>query len=307
MPGYRGTVELNTQDKLRLDRYAARLGILSRSQLKARAAKALVNGKPVKLSCALKTGDLLELHWNDDVLHDLVPEDIPLDVLYEDNRVIVVNKVQGMVVHPAAGNWSGTLAHALLGRVAAVWPSASDRMRPFIVHRLDKDTSGVMIAAWDSEALSFLQAQFKARTVCKSYIALTRGAPREDEGRIAAALVRDPCNRKRFTVSETRGRAALTRFRVKQRWTLNDGSVYALIVLRPATGRTHQLRVHLRYIGCPILGDPVYNTHDKRFPSATLALHARRLTLVLPGSTAMRSFTAPVPRRFREFGLIGHE
>jgi 23S rRNA pseudouridine1911/1915/1917 synthase len=286
---------------MRLDRYIAARGSLSRSQLKARDARALVNGAPAKWSLALKDGDTLDVFWEDAPPMSLIAEDLPLEVIYEDRRVIVVNKARGMVVHPGAGNWSGTLVNALLGRQAARGAAAEDwaGARPFIAHRLDKDTSGALIAAWDSEALAFLQEQFKARTVKKRYIALTRGAPPEERGRISARIARSSRERTRFTVSRTRGKSALTRYRVKERYVLPGGAEYALLFLYPATGRTHQLRVHLRSLGCPIVGDPLYGTRDRHFPGASLALHARSLSLVLPGEDAPSVFLAPLPSPLR--------
>jgi 23S rRNA pseudouridine1911/1915/1917 synthase len=287
---------------MRLDRYIAAESALSRSQLRARQARALVNGAPAKWSLALKDGDTLDVFWDDSPPTTLIAENIPLQVIYEDSQVIVVNKAQGMVVHPGAGNWSGTLVNALLGRqaarggaAAADWAGA----RPFIAHRLDKDTSGVLIAAWDSGTLAFLQEQFKARTVKKRYIALIRGAPRRECGRISGRIARSPRDRTRFTVSRTRGKPALTRYRVKERFVLPGGAEYALLFLYPATGRTHQLRVHLRSLGFPIVGDPLYGTRDRHFPGASLALHARRLSLLLPGSDTPPVFLAPLPPPFR--------
>ena len=287
---------------MRLDRYIGAQGELSRSQLKARRAAARVNGVPVKWSFTLKDGDTIEVFWEDSPPTTLIAENIPLDVLYEDERVIVVNKAQGMVVHPGAGNRSGTLVNALLGRQAARGVEAAAEwaaVRPFVAHRLDKDTSGALIAAWDSGALAFLQEQFKARTVKKRYIALTRGAPRKERGRISGRIARSVRDRKRFTVSKTRGKAAFTRYRVKERFILPDGAEYALLFLHPATGRTHQLRVHLRARGYPIIGDPLYGLRDRHFPDASLALHARRLSLVLPGREAPSLFLAPLPAPFR--------
>jgi 23S rRNA pseudouridine1911/1915/1917 synthase len=309
MPGYSGAVE-GGFDGRRLDRYVAEeLKLLTRSQLKTKLLGAKLNGKPVKLSRVVKPGDLLELAWADPEPLTLTPEDLPLDILYEDDRVVVLDKAQGMVVHPGAGNHHGTLANALLhrrlarsglpagGSVPGAFPgSVSRAFRPGIVHRLDKDTSGVMIASYDDEALAFLSDQFKARSVKKTYAAIVRFAPRQEAGLIATRIVRDSRDRKRFSVSEDRGKAALTRYRVIRSW-----GAYSLLALRPRTGRTHQLRVHLRHLGCPILGDGVYGVPDRRFPKATLMLHARTLAITLPGQDAPSLFKAPLPARFRDF------
>ena len=149
--------------------------------------------------------------------------------------------------------------------------------RPGIVHRLDKDTSGVIIAAWDEEALAFLSAQFKARKVRKSYAALVRGCPRDAVGCIDKRIVRSSRNRKTFTVSDDKGRASLTYYRLVRNYVN-----YSLLLLRPKTGRTHQIRVHLKHLGTPVLGDPIYGSADRSFPNITLMLHAKRLSLYIP-------------------------
>jgi 23S rRNA pseudouridine1911/1915/1917 synthase len=302
MPGYSGAVEDGFHG-FRLDRYVAEgLKLLTRSQLKTKLLGAKLNGKPVKLSRLVKTGDRLELDWADPEPLALLPEDIPLDILYEDDRVVVLNKAQGMVVHPGAGNHSGTLANALLyrrlnrGRPPEAGISVPGACRPGIVHRLDKDTSGVIIASYDDAALAFLADQFKARTVKKTYAAIVRGAPREKTGLVKTRIIRDSRDRKRFVVSTDRGKNALTRYRV-----IRSRGAYSLLVLRPRTGRTHQLRVHLRHLGCPILGDGVYGLPDKQFPKATLMLHARTLAITLPGRDAPSLFKAPLPARFRDW------
>jgi 23S rRNA pseudouridine1911/1915/1917 synthase len=285
---------------LRLDRYVAEYtGLLTRSQIKSRRLSARLNGKEVKISRQVRKGDLLELFWLESPPTDLVPEDIPLDILYEDDRVVVVNKVPGMVVHPGAGNPGGTLANALLFRRRQRLGSGEESprdgtgFRPGIVHRLDKDTSGVIIAAYDDEALSFLADQFKNRRVKKRYAALVRGTPPEGRGTVETLLCRDSRDRKKFTVSRERGKAALTRYRVIHSW-----GAYSLLLLAPKTGRTHQIRVHMRYLGHPLLGDPLYGSLDPRFPGAGLMLHAKSLTLVLPGRGDAETFRTPLPPRF---------
>jgi 23S rRNA pseudouridine1911/1915/1917 synthase len=308
MGGYTGAVEGNFPGELRLDRYAAEhLKILSRSQLKTKILDIKVNGKAVKLSRAVKAGDILELSWDDGPPLYLIPEDLPLDILYEDDHAVVINKAQGMVVHPGAGNRTGTLANALLWRrlrrggspesVLSVADYTGAAFRPGIVHRLDKDTSGVIIAAYDEKTLAFLSGQFKNRTAKKIYGAIVLGRPRETEGIIEARIARDSRNRKCFTVTAdpVRGRSALTRYRVIRSW-----GTHSLLLLRPRTGRTHQLRVHLRSLGHPVLGDPLYGGADPRFPGASLMLHARSLSILLPGRDKPDLFRAPLPERFRK-------
>ena len=306
MPSFSGTVEDTIPSGLRLDRYVAEyLKLLSRSQIKARNLEVRLNGKAVKISRLLKGGERLDLSWAEAESPFLVPENIPLDVIYEDKRVIVVNKAQGMVVHPGAGNRQGTLANALLFRRLACGSvenntavcfadSASAGQRPGIVHRLDKDTSGVMIAAWDEQALAFLAEQFKARKVRKSYAALVLGCPRQTLGSIDKKIVRSRRDRKTFTVSDTEGRTSLTRFKVIRTW-----GDYSLLLLRPKTGRTHQIRVHLKHLGNPILGDPLYGRPDSRFKKTSLMLHAKSLSLKIPEHEEPGVFKTALPLRFR--------
>ncbi|MCL1815463.1 MAG: RluA family pseudouridine synthase [Treponema sp.] len=328
---YSGTVE-ELSGNVRLDCYAAETLGLHRAQIKSRLLEAKLNGRAVKLSRPVKTGDRIELFLLPNAPVYLKPEPIPLDLIYEDDHCTVINKAQGMVVHPGAGNHTGTLANALLwrrlGRQTAGQRDLTDSFnddvstmhsspdhRSGIVHRLDKDTSGVIIAAYDNETLEALSAQFRAGTVRKHYLAIVQGTPKETEGRIFTRLIRDPRDRKRFaavpaekrsssivSASTGKGKLALTRYRILKSW-----ESHALILLKPKTGRTHQLRVQLKYIGHPILGDPIYSPQyepgrilgAKNFPGASLMLHASSLAIVLPGEREHRCFTAPLPDRFK--------
>ena len=303
----------------RADRYIAEtLGLLTRSQLKARGARIEVQGKPAKLSHPLKAGDRLVVTWMEEPPLSLVAENLPLDILYEDDRVIVVNKAQGMVTHPGAGNRNGTLANAILGHLAAkarmptgAIGQAGDALplRGGIVHRLDKDTSGVIIIAKDAGAQAFLAAQFKDRTTRKEYLAVTTGLPSGDVSghgsldgtwhRIESRLGRDSRDRKRFAEVESGGKLAVTDWKIAA--VYGD---FALVHLRPRTGRTHQLRVHLAGLGCPIVGDPIYGLRHRRVSSSgesscpSLMLHAWKLAIRLPGAAEPSQFVAPIPVRF---------
>jgi 23S rRNA pseudouridine1911/1915/1917 synthase len=297
MPALNHTVTgIPSAGGMRLDRYIAEtLGLLSRSQIKARGLIAEVNGREVKISRMVKNGDVLTLLWKEAEPVNIIPENIPLDIVYEDGRAVVLNKPQGMVVHPGAGNRRGTLANALYYRKLErnkLAEAQGPGLRPGIVHRLDKDTSGVMVAAYDDEALAFLADQFSSRKAKKTYIAIVCGIPQEKKGRIETYIARDPKDRKRFAVT-SRGKIAVTRYSVIKTWPS-----HSLILLRPKTGRTHQLRVHLRYLGHPIVGDPLYGFTDPLFPQASLMLHARSLAIVLPGENTERVFKAPLPERF---------
>ncbi|MDR0908920.1 MAG: RluA family pseudouridine synthase [Spirochaetaceae bacterium] len=300
---------------MRLDVYIAdTLQLLSRSQVKARNLSALLNGKAVKVSRLLKAGDALELHWDDAAPEHIIPEPIPLDIVYEDDAVVVINKAQGMVTHPAAGNWSGTLANALLYKMQQMQQKEQNDtdhspvchgLRPGIVHRLDKDTSGIIIMAKNDRALEFLAKQFKERRTRKIYIALVHSKPASETGAIEGFIQRDPRNRKRFILNKNTtqaGKYSITYY--KTIWTkdIPKAGRVSLLLLRPKTGRTHQLRVHLKAIGCPIVGDPIYgiDAKDKCLKGCTLMLHAWKLSITLPNGEK-KTFKAPLPERFRKF------
>ncbi len=295
MSELRLTVSDVSPEGMRLDRYCANhAGAVSRSRLKNGALGVTVNRKPAKLSRTVKNGDEIILAWEDPVPERIEGEDIPLSVLYEDDNVTVIDKAQGMVTHPAAGNWTGTLVNALMWRWGIECPGAS--LRPGIVHRLDKDTSGVIITARNPETETFLQERFRTRQTRKVYVAVLQGVPRMARGDIRTRIARDPKNRKRFTWTddESRGKTAHTGYRV-----IKTYGGYSLVLFRLYTGRTHQLRVHSKYMGCPILGDPIYGKKDRIFPDSTLMLHARRLTIALPDSKGVMTFRAPLPDRFK--------
>jgi 23S rRNA pseudouridine1911/1915/1917 synthase len=285
----------------RADSYLAdTLRLFSRSQARKRVVRLLLNGRPAKLSRRVAPGDLLFVEYKDAPAVELLPEAIPLSVLYEDEDVIVVDKPSGLVVHPAAGNPSGTLVNALLyhcSRLGGEFPAAETR--PGIVHRLDKGTSGVIITAKNQSSREFLARQFRLRRVGKLYAAIVQGEPPAEAGRIESRLARDRRNRKRFrSLPEgAHGKRAITLYRILRR-----KAGHCLLALRPRTGRTHQLRVQLASVGCPIVGDSLYGSRVK----AEMMLHACRLRLRLPGSAVAVSFRSPLPPRFavywRELG-----
>ncbi len=219
------------------------------------------------------------------------PEPIPLRVLFENEDVLVVDKPAGMVVHPSPGHDRGTLVHAALAH-APDMAGVGGVLRPGLVHRLDKDTSGVLILAKNDAAHQFLQDQFRARQVRKEYIGLVIGHPPAGRGRIEAPIERDPAHRQRMRVTTPgRGREAYTEFEVLERFP-----GYALVRFRPITGRTHQIRVHAAFLGTPIAGDALYAPrHKGRLPLERHFLHAHRLTLRLPGEPTPRTFEAPLP------------
>jgi len=284
---------------MRLDVFLAeRLGLFSRSQARARIRELLVNGAPARLGRKLKMGDRVSVSFADPPPTDLVAQDIPLSVLFENEQVIVLDKPQGMVVHPGSGNLSGTLVNALLHHCRELADGfEAGTPRPGIVHRLDKETSGVIIVAKNTAAHEFLARQFQKRRARKRYIAVVAGRLPAAEGTIDTRIARDPHDRKKFTCVGAGGRQAVTRYRLLRVFAAGT-AVYGYVQLAPRTGRTHQLRVHMKHLRAPVLGDPLYGHGDARFPDATLMLHARSLSLVIPGEQAPRTFTAPIPERF---------
>lgn len=314
MPTFAFTVPDDYAGTERLDRYVAGLpNGMNRSHLKSGLLQVRVNERPRKPSYKVQAGDRIFIDWEDSVPDDIEPEDIPLTIIYEDSRVCVIDKAQGMVTHPAAGNWSGTLVNALLfhlGRekIAQDKDAPASQIlsarRPGIVHRLDKDTSGVIITAKDAASQEWLAGQFRQhRRIVKEYIAICLGRPQKPQGVIRTQIIRDPKNRKRFkAVPDTaEGKYAQTAYRC-----IACYGEYSLMVLRLATGRTHQIRVHMRYLNCPVMGDVLYGRVDRRFPHATLMLHARRLKIRLPGEAELTEFRSPTPERFREVLKVLH-
>lgn len=220
----------------------------------------------------------------------LEPEAIPLDIVFENSDLIVVNKPAGMVVHPAAGHASGTLVHAALAHTPEL-EGINGEARPGVVHRLDKNTSGVILLAKNDVAQRWLQEQFRARKVDKSYLALVDGKPPTPTGRIEAPIGRDTTQRKRMAVvPPNKGREAISEYR-----TLETFHSHTLLEMHPITGRTHQIRLHLSFIGCPVAGDTVYGHRKSTIDIQRHFLHAARLTIRLPGENQPRTFQAPLP------------
>lgn len=283
------------------DEILAACGCANRSHLQNIITNLVINGNSGKFSSKIKSGDKIDVEWEEQIPQDIQPQDLPLNLVYEDDDVTVVNKEQGMVTHPAAGNWTGTLVNALLfhwGR-----ESVATSHRPGIVHRLDKDTSGLIITARNLPAENWLQEQFQQRRVKKEYIAIVVGRPPAASGNIKTQLIRDPKNRKRFKAStdSTQGKFAHTVYRC-----IACYGPFSLMRLRLKTGRTHQIRVHMKHIGCPILGDPIYGSRNQVFPDATLMLHSSLLSLRLPECQDFTEFKSPTPKRFRKVMQVLH-
>jgi 23S rRNA pseudouridine1911/1915/1917 synthase len=292
---------------LRLDAFlASQIDGWSRARLQKLIENedVLVNGKPSKPSYKLREGDDLEIELTPTSTIEFAPENIPIDVVYEDDSLVVVNKPAGLVVHPAAGTPSGTLANALAYHFQQL-PDIGTRVRPGIVHRLDRDTSGLLVVAKTEAALENLSDQFRDRTVFKSYVALVHGRVLSDSGKIDQPLARDPSNRTRMAVVRG-GRNALSLYHVRrsfQRFTLLDVEL--------KTGRTHQIRVHLAWLKHPVVGDETYGGgRDNTIPDPQLRarirnlkrhfLHAEKLAFTHPATTEVVKFESPLPAELFE-------
>jgi len=288
----------------RIDIYLSRKEIkLSRSQIKKSVADGLVqvNHKNTRVSYRIKYGDIVQVSTRDPVVYDALPQNIPLSILYEDPHILVVDKPAGMVVHPAAGNYQGTLVNAILYHCKDL-SGIGGVLRPGIVHRLDKNTSGLLVVAKSDEAHQGLAGQFTRHEVHKSYKALVYGSPKDNEGVIDAPVGRHPVDRKKMSTGSTRGKEAFTRWQVYERY-----GVATLLDVDIVTGRTHQIRVHLTSLGYPVVGDNVYgnprraNAIAHTFLRATLqsmkrqALHAERISLVHPVTLQDLSLYSPLP------------
>ena len=283
----------------RLDRLMVEaMPFLSRSRVQAliHSGKVLLNGVVVrKPGLRLAGGETLLVELPPPRVADLEPEAIPLDIVYEDDRVLAVNKPPGMVVHPSAGHNRGTLVQAVLAHCPDL-PGVGGVARPGVVHRLDRDTSGIILFAKDDEAHRGLQDAFRSRQVEKTYLAVVDGHPPTPTGRIEAPIGRDPKSRVRMTiVPAAKGREATTSYLVKAAY-----DQHALLEVRPVTGRTHQIRVHLAFIGCPVTGDTVYGRKRTTLAVGRQLLHAWKLVVVLPGGREPTTLIAPPPRDFQE-------
>jgi 23S rRNA pseudouridine1911/1915/1917 synthase len=245
-----------------------------------------VNGRPARASYRLEAGDRIAVEIPPEPPASLAPEDIPLNIVYEDADLLVVDKPAGLAVHPAPGHPSHTLANAVLNYLPALAESG-DSLRPGIVHRLDKDTSGLLVVAKNPAAQANLSDQFKSRAVSKSYLVLVKGRLTPQTGIIEAAIGRDPRNRQRMAVV-SRGREARTEYRV-----VKYVGGCSLLEIRPETGRTHQIRVHLAAIGFPVMGDAAYGVTSPHLPRQFL--HASRLGFKLPSTGRYVEFESPLP------------
>lgn len=283
----------------RLDKFLVeRLREFSRSRIQGLIADGFVD---VNGHAAKKAGQALESGFDVTVRippaapTDLVAEDIPLDILFENDDLLVINKPAGMVVHPAAGHASGTLVNAVLGYDPEIEGIGGEE-RPGVVHRLDKETSGLILLAKNERAHRWLQDQFRLRKVEKTYLALVDGKPPTPSGRVEAYIGRDPSHRKKMAiVPESRGREAISEYKTVE--SLQD---HTLLEFHPLTGRTHQIRLHCAFLGCPIVGDEIYGRKKPSIDISRHFLHAYRLKIILPGEKSPKFFEAPLPDELQQ-------
>ncbi len=279
----------------RLDKYIADNTDFSRSRIKQAilSGEALVNGKTAKPGDKLRAGDVVTLNMEEPKEAAAEPEEIPIDVVYEDSSIAVVNKPQGMVVHPAPGNFTGTMVGALLFRIKDL-SGIGGEIRPGIVHRIDKDTSGLLVVAKNDEAHASLSEQIASRSMKRVYAAIVHGNIREDELTIDKPIGRSRRDRKKMAV-DARGRNAVTHVKVLERF-----GEFTYIEASLETGRTHQIRVHMASIGRPVAGDTVYGPKKPRLHDGGQLLHAKELRLRHPVSGEQMVFYAPLPDYFEK-------
>ena len=263
-----------------------------------------VNGKPAAKNAKLKSGDVVEMILPEPQEIAARPENIPLDIVYEDNDLLVVNKPKGMVVHPAPGHTDGTLVNALLAHCGDSLSGINGELRPGIVHRIDKDTSGLLIVAKNDLAHRGLAEQIQVHSFTREYQAVVYGVFKQDSGTVNAPIGRDANDRKRMTVTNQHARHAVTHYQVNTRY-----QGFTHLVLRLETGRTHQIRVHMAHLGHPVAGDPVYGPKKIITRLEGQCLHAGKIGFVHPRSGAYLEFEAPLPEYFTSFlrGLTPQE
>ena len=286
------TADIEHEDQ-RIDRYLTEmLPEQSRSffQKLIRDGFVMVNHIIVKVNYRLKTGDVIEIDIPDAVPTEIVPENIPLDILYEDDDLLIVNKPKGMVVHPAVGHSTGTLVNAIMYHCQGNLSGINGEIRPGIVHRIDKDTTGSLIICKNDEAHRNIAEQIKEHSVTRRYVGVVAGTFSEESGTVEGAIGRHPNDRKRMTINEKNGKPAVTHYRVLQ--TLKGAS---FMEFELETGRTHQIRVHMASISHPLLGDTVYGNSKNPYKLQGQALHARTIGFIHPTTGEYIEVSAPIP------------
>ena len=280
----------------RIDKFlSGELSELSRSYIQKllKEEQVLVNGRIIKANYKTQSGDYIEFHIPDPEVPDILPENIPLDILYEDDYVLVVNKPKDMVVHPSAGHTSGTLVNAVMAHCGEHLSGINGVLRPGIVHRIDKDTTGALLICKDDIVHRDLAEQLKKHSIKRRYRAVVQGNLKEDEGTVNAPVGRHPTDRKKMAINHKNGKEAITHYKVLERF---GQATY--IECRLETGRTHQIRVHMASLGHPLLGDTVYGSSKNPYHLQGQALHAMILGFVHPITGEYLEFEAPLPEYF---------
>ena len=255
-----------------------------------------VNGKNIKSNYKTNTGDKIKISVPEPVKLDVKAENIALDIVYEDDFLLVVNKPQGMVVHPAAGNYTNTLVNALLNHCGDSLSEINGVIRPGIVHRIDKDTSGLLLVAKNNEAHISLSQQIKEHSLTRKYIAIVHGNIKEDSGTIDKPIGRNPNDRKKMCITNKNSRNAVTHFKVLERY-----GTYTFLELKLETGRTHQIRVHMASMGHPVLGDKTYGVKKEKYNLSGQLLHAKVVGFIHPKTGEYMEFETEIPQRFKKF------
>ena len=289
---------LTATEAMRADKYISEnVEAISRSYVKNLfdEGKIKVNGVVKSASYKLKAGDVIEFSVPEPEEIEAIPEDIPLDIVFEDDNLLVINKPRGMVVHPAPGNSSGTLVNAVLFHCKGNLSGINGHFRPGIVHRIDKDTTGLLVVAKTNEAHLFLSDQLGDRSLSREYYALVHGNIKEDTGTIDAPIARSDNDRKKMAVTYKNSREAVTDFFVEKRFGL-----YTLVRCKLRTGRTHQIRVHMKHIGHPIVGDKTYGVKKEEFSRQGQLLHAGKIGFIHPVTKEKVYYSVPLPEDFEK-------
>lgn len=253
----------------------------------------LVNGNVCKPNYNLQSGDEIDVTIPEPVVANITPEDLPIDIIYEDSDVLIVNKGKDMIVHPAPGHYSGTLVNAIMFHCRDNLSQINGVMRPGIVHRIDKDTTGALVICKNDISHNFIAEQLKAHSITRKYVGIVQGIIKDDEGTINAPIGRHPINRKEMAINYKNGKEAVTHYKVLKRF-----SKYTYVEFQLETGRTHQIRVHMSSINHPLLGDEVYNHNKCPYKLQGQCLHAKKIGFVHPTTKEYVEFEAPLPEYF---------
>ncbi len=292
------TITYTSEEKLRLDKFlTTQDSDHSRSffQNLIEEEQILVNGRVVKANFQLSDGDIIEINYPEPQEIDILPEDIELDILYEDKDVLIVNKPKDMVVHPAAGHTSGTLVNAIMHHCKGDLSGINGEIRPGIVHRIDKDTTGALIICKNDNAHNFIAEQISVHSVNRRYVGIVQGVIKDDEGTIHTQIARSKIDRKKMCVVKENGRDAITHYKVLERF-----KNATFVEFKLETGRTHQIRVHMSYLKHPLLGDSVYGREKSAKGYQGQTLHAKIIGFIHPTTKEYLEIQAPIPEYFQK-------